>query len=181
MSLDKKSLLEFVKLIDSELEGPVDIIAVGGTAMTLLDMKRSTIDVDFDFPADEGLASFKKAMKAITPGFRVDIFLGSQIFSQKLPDDYKNMTISIRVGGLAKLKLFALHPVDIVLSKIGRLSDRDVEDIRTCIQKYGLSGARIRKRGNAVEEAGNENVYRENLEFVLKNFFGKNRRKGPDE
>lgn len=170
MLLDRSSLLSFLKLVDEELEEQITIIAVGGTAMTLLGLKSSTIDVDFNFPTRNDLEVFDRAMNILNPGFRIDKFLGSQIFSQKIPDDYEKKALQIKVD-VKRLKIFTLHPLDIIVTKIGRLSDRDVEDIKICIDRYELTKEQVRKRGETVEEAGNEAVYRENLEYVLKNFF----------
>lgn len=170
MLLDRNLLIDFLKLVDKELKEEIRIIAVGGTAMTLLELKSSTIDVDFDFPTKNDLELFQMAKMAVSTGYRVDVFLGSWIFSQKIPDDYERIAIRINAG-FEKVKLFALHPLDIVVTKIGRLNDRDVEDIKICIGKYGLTRAQVGQRGEAVEEAGNDMVYRENLEYVLKRLF----------
>lgn len=170
MPLDRNGLIDFLKVVDAELEEQITIIAVGGTAMTLLELKSSTIDVDFDFPTKRDLEIFRRAKKIINPGFRIDVFLGSQIFSQKIPDDYEKIAIRLNAG-FEKVSLFALHPLDIVVTKIGRLNDRDIEDIKTCIGKYRLTRKQVRQRGEAVEEAGNEMVYKENLEHVLKSLF----------
>lgn len=170
MPLDRDVLIDFLKMVDGELEEQITIIAVGGTAMTLLELKSSTIDVDFDFPTKRDLELFQTAKRTVSTGYRIDVFLGSQIFSQKIPDDYEKIAIQINAG-FEKVKLFALHPLDIVVTKIGRLNDRDVGDIKTCIDKYGLTRTQARQRGEAVEDAGNEMVYRENLEHVLKSLF----------
>ena len=50
MSLDNAKLLDFLGEIDRELPRKIVMVAVGGTAMTLVDAKPSTIDVDFAIP-----------------------------------------------------------------------------------------------------------------------------------
>jgi len=172
MPLDKASLLDFVGLVDEEITQKISIIAVGGTAMTLLGLKSSTIDVDFDFPRPEDLAAFNDAVNIINPGLRIDKFIGSQIFSVSLPSDYDAMSLPIKTHKpLKHVKLFALHPLDLVVTKVGRLNDRDVEDIKTCIETYRLTRKQVEKRGLSVEEAGNERIYRDNLKYVLEHFF----------
>lgn len=87
MPFEKENLMEFLKHVDKELEKEIKIIAVGGTAMTLLGLKSSTIDIDFDLSTDDA-EELKKALKSIPHGFRVDIFKNGMIFSQQLPNDY---------------------------------------------------------------------------------------------
>jgi len=172
MPLDKDGLLDFIGLVDEELASETHIIAVGGTAMTLLGLKSSTIDVDIDFPKREDLTAFDDAVGRINPGFRIDRFLGSQIFSVSLPPDYDAIALPVVARKHFKhVRAFALHPLDIIATKVGRLNDRDVEDIKTCIEAYGLTRKQVEKRGISVEEAGNERVYRDNLNHVLEKFF----------
>lgn len=47
MSLDNTKLLDFLGEIDRELEHKIVVVAVGGTAMTILNAKPSTIDVEY--------------------------------------------------------------------------------------------------------------------------------------
>jgi len=48
--LDKKALMDFLEEVDRVLEEDVVLVAVGGTALTLMDTKTSTRDVDFTGP-----------------------------------------------------------------------------------------------------------------------------------
>jgi hypothetical protein len=72
-----------------------------------------------------------------------------------------------------KIKLYALHPIDIVASKIGRLNDRDLQDIESCISYGRLKKEEIKERAKQVGYCGNEEIYKENLRHVLEKFFGK--------
>lgn len=172
MPFDRENLLDFIKLVDEEINEPIRIIAIGGTAMTVLGLKTSTIDVDLDFPTRKDMQTFENARRIINPGFRIDVFLGSQIFSQNIPSDYETNALPIKTRkSFKEVKLFCLHPLDIVVTKLGRLNDRDVEDIQACIKKYKLTREQVKVRGQSVEEAGNERIYNENLEYVLNHFF----------
>jgi pantothenate kinase len=53
MPLDKSVLLNFLKLLDDEINKKITLVAVGGTAMTLLDLKPSTVDIDFTIPDND--------------------------------------------------------------------------------------------------------------------------------
>lgn len=171
MSLDKSRLTEFLEVVDSELDETITLVAAGGTAMTLLDVKPSTIDVDFTGPADS-IDEFKAVLDRLQPGFRVDHWADGMVFSQALPDDYLQKSITIRTG-FKHIELRALQPLDIVVTKIERLDERDWQDIGECIKKFGLTHSQIKRRAAQVEYAGNEDVYRSNVKSVLTRFFGK--------
>lgn len=166
MQFDKKNLLEFLEEVNGYLEKSIDIIAAGGTAMTLLDIKSSTIDIDFIISSvDE--KELRKALGAIPHGYRIDIFTDGMVFSQKLPADYSKKSILIKRFG--KIRLYALQPVDIIVTKIGRLNERDIQDIKDCIRKFRIKKEEIKKRAGTVEYVGKEENYKINLKYVLEN------------
>ena len=167
--VDKSELLDFLEILDKNLERPIEIIAVGGTAMTLLGIKTSTIDIDFEVKPEE-YPTLKKGLSILPHGYRVDIFTGGLIFSQQLPDNYREKSVPIK--HFKNIRLLALHPIDIVVTKIGRLNERDKEDIKSCIEKFDLTKEQIRERAQKVEYAGKEELYEDSLEHVIKLFFG---------
>jgi hypothetical protein len=169
MRFEKGTLMGFLKRIDKELGRRIKLIAVGGTAMTLLDLKPSTIDVDFDLK-NENAEELESALKAIPHGFKIDIFREGMIFSQQLPEDHFKKSILIKTG-FKNIMLYALHPLDIVVTKIGRLNERDLQDIKACIEKFGLTKEQIEKRAEHVEYVGREENYTTNLRHVLIKFF----------
>lgn len=73
MSLNKQQLLDFLEELDRELEKKITVVAVGGTAMTLHNVKTSTIDVDFTIPG-EYFNEFKRVLDLVPHGFRVDMW-----------------------------------------------------------------------------------------------------------
>jgi len=50
MPLDKAVLFNLLKNFDEEAKEKITLVAVGGSAMTLLDLKVSTLDIDFTVP-----------------------------------------------------------------------------------------------------------------------------------
>lgn len=69
--ITKKDLLEWLKEIDKKLKHKIIVVAVGGTAMTLLGFKASTRDVDFCVNGKE-VNIFKKTTE--NDKFKVDLF-----------------------------------------------------------------------------------------------------------
>lgn len=166
--LDKTRLFEFLEIVDEELDRGIILVAVGGTAMTLLDIKPSTHDIDFTGLGDD-IRLFKRVLMHMPHGHKVDCWPDGMVFSQFLPDDY--LEKSIFAKRMNRIELWALHPLDIVVTKIGRLDDKDLEDIRDCIQKYALTETEIVERAKQVEYVGNQDNYDANLKVVLNKFF----------
>lgn len=139
--------------------------------MTLLNLKSSTIDIDFTGPKED-INEFRRIEKMVPHGHKIDTYYDGAVFSQILPDDYLHRSTKIRTG-LTRIDLRALHPTDIVATKIGRLSAHDVDDIRSCIVNCHLTKEKIIERAEPVAEAyaGNEIVYRAKLDAVIREFF----------
>ncbi|HLC62532.1 MAG TPA: DUF6036 family nucleotidyltransferase [Candidatus Nanoarchaeia archaeon] len=163
--IDKNDLLEWLRAADKKLKKKIVLIAVGGTAMTLLGLKSSTRDVDFCIKSEDK----KDFEKALGKKFNVDLFTDGYIFSEQLPEDYAEK--SKEILNLNSLSLKALSPVDIVITKAARLNARDEEDIRA-LSKYVDKEELIRRFESVVNSySGKEEDYRHHLRVVLKRFF----------
>ena len=157
--------------IDKELSHKIVIVAVGGTAMMLVGAKPSTIDVDFTIPSKD-YDKFERAKRIVQPGFRVDVFRDGAVFVTLLPDDYLKKAKSITTN-LKNIDLRVLNPVDIIITKIARLDDRDEQDIESCITNFHITQKQIEQRARDINYAGNDNVFIGNLKIVLDKFFKK--------
>ena len=172
---DKSYLLEFLEGIDPELKNKISLVAVGGTAMTLLNLKISTIDIDFTAPQFDR-NEFERVMKTLEPGVKVDFYTDGLIYSQQLPKDYIQKSIPIdfpKDYNIKNIILKALNPIDIIITKVARLNTRDQEDIRECIKIYRPTKEEIRSRAQHVIEyyPANEEVYTINLDNILSYFY----------
>jgi len=170
MPCDKNALLEFLEVLNDDLTKKVTVVAAGGTAMTLLDLKPSTIDIDFTIPSSD-LPEFERALKGNPPGFKIDRWADGYVFCQSLPSDYLDKSIKIREYSHILLK--ALNPVDIVVTKIGRLNQKDIQDIGTCIRGFKISKNDITARAALVSPTyvPREEDYLYHLDLVIKKFF----------
>jgi hypothetical protein len=173
MPLDLPGLLGLLGAVDGKLHRKIVLVAAGGTAMTLLKLKPSTVDIDFTGPYAD-IKEFNSIQKSIPHGFKVDTWADGMVFSQILPADYLKKSIPIRTR-LKKIELRALHPIDLVVTKIGRLNDRDVQDIELCVRKFGLRKSQVARRRAKVKYVGNEIAYEINLHNALGTFFTKER------
>ena len=136
MSCDKNALLEFLEAVNESLTSKITLVAAGGTAMTLLDLKPSTIDIDFTIPSGD-LTEFEQALKNNPTGYKVDRWADGYVFCQALPDDYVEK--SVKIKEFTRISLRALNPIDIIATKIGRLNQRDIQDIGTIVTKFKIS------------------------------------------
>lgn len=169
MPLDNQKLLGFLEEIDRELSCRITVVAVGGTAMTLLGAKPSTMDVDFTIPS-KYYDEFEHAKKIVQSGFRVDVFRDGAVFVTVLPDDYLEKSKSIKTN-LQNITLMALDPTDIIITKIKRLDERDKQDIESCITKFKVTRKQIEKRAQEMNYSGNDRIFTDNLKIVLERFF----------
>ncbi|MEM3172809.1 MAG: hypothetical protein QXE82_04635, partial [Candidatus Nitrosotenuis sp.] len=68
--------------------------------------------------------------------------------------------------------LRTLDPVDIIITKIARLDERDEQDIESCIKKFKIKKNQIIRRAEDIGYSGNDGVFKDNLATILKKFFG---------
>lgn len=136
--------------------------------MTLLDLKSSTIDIDITIPSEDR-DEFDKAMLVVQPAFKIDVYEDGWVFSQGLPSDF--LEKSVRIKEFNNILLLALNPIDIVVTKIGRLDERDLQDIQSCIKANKLSKSEIVSRGNMIKYVGKQENYDYNLNLVIAKLF----------
>ncbi len=132
-----------MSVLNEDVTKNIILVAAGGTAMTLLDLKPSTVDIDFTIPGCDRV-EFEQALKNNPPGYRVDRWTDGCIFCQTSPNDY--LEKSIKIKEFSHISLRALQPLDIIITKIGRLNARDIQDIEACIKKTNVSETEIRER-----------------------------------
>ena len=93
--------------------------------------------------------------------------------AKTLPKDY--LEKSIKIKDFSHIALRALQPVDIIVTKIGRLNARDMQDIEACIKKANVSETEIKERSMLLVQSyvGPEEDYLYHLNLVLDKFFKK--------
>jgi hypothetical protein len=167
--IDRTKLTSLIETIDEKLAKHITVVAVGGTALTLLKVKTSTIDIDFSFP-NRDIDEFKKALVMLPKlGYKIDFFSDGDVFGITLPDDYLGKSIPIKK--FKRIELRALYPIDIVVTKIGRLNQRDKQDIEDTVRFFGLSESQIADRAGQLVLAASEEQYKANLCQLLNAIF----------
>ncbi len=158
MPLDSKDLISLLQAIDSELPEKIRLNAVGGTALVLLNLKTATIDVDFDLNSQDHQI-LKTILERLQPGYRIDLFTDGFIFAQQLPDGYLKKCVKITTSQFSKIELYAISPIDVILSKTGRLNERDAQDIKLILAKFHISKRLLASRAKKIGYAGNQKIY----------------------
>lgn len=161
----KNELMKIIKDMDSQLTNNIEVVAVGGTAMTLLELKESTIDIDFCISSQHK----QEFTPVLDKKYRIDLFFDGYIFSEQLPKDYANKSKLIKKYKHITLK--ALSPEDIVITKSARLNARDEEDIKSIAPFVDKKLLRSRFNEVVITYAGNESLYRENFNYILEAYF----------
>jgi hypothetical protein len=139
--LDKYRLLETLEQWNRFLKRKVHLIACGGTAMTLLDVKASTKDVDFMVPNVSEYAYLIKVLKSLDyepetsrgwlrkgDVFRFDLFPGKKIHTTELLETPLAPENHFLLKEYSRLYIGILNYYDLISSKLMRGSGVDFED-----------------------------------------------------
>ena len=137
-----RDLMEKLPLLNQRLDTWTEAVGLGGTAMTLLGIKDETRDVDFIL--EEGdTTSFKSASERIC-GVVVDVFGRCRAYSVRMPADYvSKSSLMMRFDMLA---VYAMNPLDIIITKMARGEDRDFVDSKNCMEFGKYSEYDIKNR-----------------------------------
>jgi hypothetical protein len=139
--LDKQRLLDILEQWNRFLKRKVHLIACGGTAMTLLDVKASTKDVDFIVPDVAEHAYLIKTLKSLDyepvtswgwlrkgDVFRFDLFPGKKIHTTELLDSPLTPGNHSVLKEYSRLYIGILNYYDLIASKLMRGTGVDYED-----------------------------------------------------
>jgi len=157
-----EDLDSFLNLM-ADLNEPLELFAIGGTAMVLKNIKESTKDIDFLTTASYEkinnlfrLAGLKEESSSKSCNIwrlektRIDIFYDGFIMGIPFPDDWKEKSEKIKEIG--KISLYILNWYDLIITKISRSEKRDIEDAIKIIKSQGLDFNFLKKRYYSLAE-----------------------------
>ena len=152
----------FLNLI-ADLNQPLELFVIGGTAMVLKNIKESTKDIDFLTTENQEkikklftLAGLKEEGSDKICNIwrldktRVDIFYDGFIMGIPFPDDWKKLSEKIKEIG--KIRLYILNWYDLIITKISRSEKRDIEDIIAIIKSQKLDFKFLKDRYYSIAE-----------------------------
>ena len=165
MGVDASGLVDLIYQLDEEVDERYVLLAAGGTALTLQNVKASTADVDFVVQSGD-LAKLGKACSRLA-SVRVDLFESGFVFNNRLPDSCTSR--ARQKLKLNNITLLVLDRIDVVMTKIARAEDGDIEDIRAC-KIVGTTSSDIYEMLTEYEMDTPE--MRNNLRKVMREAFG---------
>lgn len=141
--IDANELFEFLQSISEYFEREINFYALGGTALTILGIKKSTRDIDVNIASNkeymyvceifEKLGFKRNGLRWVTQeALAFDIFHGSNILGTDLLSDCISKSKFIKSFG--NINLYTLLLDDIIISKLARGDERDFEDIKHILE-----------------------------------------------
>lgn len=128
MGVDADSLLTFISSLGDAIDSECLLVAAGGTALTLHGMKQSTKDVD-SVVETGSMADVESAINTIN-GPPTDLFSAGVVFNNPLPANYVSRVKY--VGMFGRMTVYAMDPLDVIMTKVARADRKDIGDIRAC-------------------------------------------------
>ncbi len=182
MNIYKNDILTFLQDVSIYFRRKVDLVAVGGTALTLMDLKASTIDIDFDIPNEkhvliveecfrrlgfDQLSHFSWKCSSLFP-FRVDLFKQGYIFCVQLLEDSRKNAKPVMSN--KKLSLFTLNPYNLIATKLIRGTSRDIDDALVAFHHSFLELSQLLEwvEKTAAQALANEKDIKANVKVFLK-------------
>jgi hypothetical protein len=181
--LNKQTLTELLGQWNAFLKRKVHLVACGGTALTLMDIKPSTKDVDFIVPIEQEHRYLIKTLKDL--GYKqqtgsgwhksgnlfvFDLFMGQRIHTTDLlgsPLEKGNHTL---FKEFSHLYIGILNPYDLIASKLFRGTVVDFEDCLALIRsrKESIDLPRVERHVKELASYDiSENRIMGNLEYFL--------------
>ncbi|WP_425929300.1 DUF6036 family nucleotidyltransferase [Pseudomonas sp. NyZ201] len=135
-----------VPLVEGMAPGTLKIYVFGGCALHILTNARGSADVDAEIQATERLLREEvKARFQAPEDYEDDGQDLSVVFDQgfnnslcPLHEDYDQRAIPLPGQEGSSMQVFIASPYDLAISKLGRFTDRDQEDILTLIRSLKL-------------------------------------------
>ena len=140
----------FLSAIDRAATAPISLQCIGGLAVSLhYGLSRPTGDID----VIEVTPSEAKPWLSRTGGEGSALHKKHKVYVQivtvaSVPYLYEERLTEIFRGEFQKLRLFVLDPYDLVLSKLTRNVEVDVEDVKHLVRSQKLHLARLEARYN---------------------------------
>lgn len=184
--LTKQGLWDILEIWDKYLPSAVRVVACGGTALTLQDLKESTKDVDFLVPDHDECKVLIRTIQRLDyrqttqsgwkkddSVFIFDLFPGKKVFTTELLNSPLEPGKNIPIRTFKRLAVSALNDIDLIISKMFRGTEVDVEDCLTLMNARGaafdLAALKARYEGTAQYDLLPEKMMK-NLGYLLNEY-----------
>ncbi len=140
--------LNFLQEVDEHCPGRLTLHCLGGFVLVVAyGAPRLTGDLDYVAVIPQDEENFLEAFAGVDSDLaRKHKFYLQRVGVADLPEDYDSRLTEILEGRFRHLRLWALDPYDLALSKLTRNSRKDREDVVFLITKLKLDPAILRER-----------------------------------
>lgn len=182
--INKQGLLERLSLWDGFLKRKVNLIACGGTAMTLLGIKDSTKDIDLLIPKEREYVYLIETLKQLgykpvtgsgwtrEGDFIFDLFLGKRVHTTELLESPLDKENHFFIHEFNHIYLGALNYYDLIISKLFRATSVDFDDClslaRTKNDEIDFTRLQNRYRETALYDVSEDRVLKHLDSFMKK-------------
>ncbi len=159
----------FLTALDEQLAGRVDLYCLGGFVMTqFYGMSRQTSDIDFleIEPSANAAPVCELAGEGSLLAKKYKVYL-HQTALQTVPGDFRDRLTEMFPGCYAQLRLLALDPYDLALSKLERNIQRDRDDVKWLARSVPLDLDVLQKRYKSEMRPYLSNEARQDLTLKL--------------
>lgn len=182
--INADELIQTLAVWDELITGreKIHLIACGGTALTLLGYKPSTLDVDFLVPVENEykrlIAFLRQAGYEQISGHRwkrpdeillFDLFMGNKVFTTELLASPLEPGRHHKIREFKKIYLGVLNSIDLIITKLFRGTGVDMDDCQLLVtnEAINLDELNERYKETAKYEISEDKVLR-NLEIFLR-------------
>jgi len=146
---DKNVVINIFKAWDNLLDQRITIVTLGGTALTLLKIKESTIDIDINIPHLKDYKILVELFRKLgykqqdetrwitTEGIPIDIYKEDYIFNVRLLGKLGEKSQDFM--DFENINLRTLNLFEICITKLDRGDKRDYDDIGMVLKKKKLT------------------------------------------
>lgn len=162
-----KRILILLDEFTQKTKNKLEVLLTGGLALEYYGMKkRVTVDLDAEIHGDiENLISFLKS-KGVPADLGENISRWSVI---NLLPGYKKRAITVKKNKLLWVKV--LSPIDIIIAKLRRFTEQDIEDAIFVVRKFKIKPKNIQNAANKVVKCSPRDtalfLFRKNVKIFL--------------
>lgn len=138
----------FLVDVDAQLPRPIEIHCLGGFVATFYyDLPRPTNDLDYvEVIPRDAMATLQEIAGIASPLAKKHRVHFQHVAVASLPESYTERLTDLLSGRFRRLRLFALDPHDLALSKLIRNSPVDRADVEQLAKAVPLDAALLRAR-----------------------------------
>ncbi|MFH1917073.1 MAG: DUF6036 family nucleotidyltransferase [Nanoarchaeota archaeon] len=180
--INAERLFKLLESLSKFVDKKIRMYALGGTALTILKLKKSTLDIDLNIASETEYVYLLKIFEQVgfekkgsirwmsQEGMVFDIFHGSHILGTNLLSDCLKKSKFIKAFGL--IELYTLSLEDIIISKLARGDTRDFDDIKSILEHEKIDIPKLASRYRETMEDSVISQYKQKFLDLIEIKFG---------